>query len=152
MKLAKQALTAFALALLALSCRTGPQPRVNAGRPKVAPPPDSFFEMVKEPNRDAARLFYKKYIDVKGMPVVASREVADLALQRAYSIVTHLLAGRPDVLSKPWFQTACISLLSARTKTTLTCPNTGAAAIRNTRTNVCGALVADRQASARKTY
>ena len=29
--------------------------------------------------------------------VVASSEVADLALQRTYSIVTYLLAGRPDV-------------------------------------------------------
>jgi hypothetical protein len=42
--------------------------------------------------------FYKKYIDVKGMPVVAAGEVSDLALQRTYDIVTHLLAGRPDVL------------------------------------------------------
>src|SRR5207237_2818275 len=35
---------------------------------------------------------------VKGMPVVAAAEVADEALQRTYSIVTHLLAGRPDIL------------------------------------------------------
>jgi alpha-glucosidase len=31
------------------------------------------------------------------MPVVASSEVADLALQRTYDLVTHLLAGRADV-------------------------------------------------------
>jgi hypothetical protein len=37
-------------------------------------------------------------MDVKGMPVVASAEVADLALQRTYEIVTHMLAGRPDVV------------------------------------------------------
>ena len=61
-------------------------------------PPESFFERVREKDRDAARRFYKKYIDVKGMPVVASGEVADLALQRTYDIVTHMLAGRPDVL------------------------------------------------------
>jgi len=30
--------------------------------------------------------------------VAASGEVADLALQRTYDLVTHLLAGRPDVL------------------------------------------------------
>ena len=42
--------------------------------------------------------FYKKYIDVNGMPVAAAAEVADLALQRTYDIVTHMLAGRPDVL------------------------------------------------------
>jgi len=44
------------------------------------------------------RNFYKKYIDVKGMPVAAAGEVADLALQRTYEIVTHMLAGRPDIL------------------------------------------------------
>jgi hypothetical protein len=66
--------------------------------PRVTAPPESFFEKVREPDRQAARQFYKKYIDIKGMPVVASPEVADLALQRTYEIVTHLLAGRPDVL------------------------------------------------------
>ena len=53
---------------------------------------------VREKDRDAARAFYRKYLDVKGMPVVASAEVADLALQRTYEIVTHVLAGRPDVV------------------------------------------------------
>jgi hypothetical protein len=66
--------------------------------PQVTAPPESFFEKVREPDRQAARQFYKKYMDVKGMPVVASAEVADLALQRTYEIVTHMLAGRPDVL------------------------------------------------------
>ena len=32
------------------------------------------------------------------MPVVACGEVAELALQRAYDIVAHMLAGRPDLL------------------------------------------------------
>ncbi len=32
------------------------------------------------------------------MPVVAASEVADLALQRTYEIVTHMLAGRPDIV------------------------------------------------------
>jgi alpha-glucosidase len=66
--------------------------------PPVTPPPESFFEMVREADRDAARAFYKKYIDVKGMPVVAADVVADLALQRTYEIVTRMLAGRPDVV------------------------------------------------------
>jgi predicted metalloprotease with PDZ domain len=66
--------------------------------PAVTAPPDSFFDKVRERDRDAARAFYKKYIDVKGMPVVASAEVADEALQRTYYLVTHLLAGRPDIL------------------------------------------------------
>jgi hypothetical protein len=66
--------------------------------PQVTAPPESFFEKVREPDRQAARQFYKKYMDVKSMPVVASAEVANLALQRTYEIVTHMLAGRPDVL------------------------------------------------------
>ena len=66
--------------------------------PEVTAPPESFFEKVRERDRQAARQFYRKCIDIKGMPVVAAAEVADLALQRTYEIVTHMLAGRPDVL------------------------------------------------------
>lgn len=70
----------------------------GAESPPVTSPPDSFFQLVRERDRDVARQFYKKYMDVKGMPVAASAEVSDLALQRTYDLVTHLLAGRPDVL------------------------------------------------------
>jgi hypothetical protein len=66
--------------------------------PPVTAPPESFFATVRERDREASRQFYKKYIDVKGMAVVAAAEVADEALQRTYHIVTHLLAGRPDIL------------------------------------------------------
>lgn len=68
-------------------------------KPKVTAPPASFFSLVRTPDREVAKAFYKKYIDVKGMPVVASAVVSDLALQRTYWIVTHLLAGRPDVIA-----------------------------------------------------
>jgi hypothetical protein len=68
------------------------------GVPAVTAPPESFFEKVRPRDRDVARQFYKKYIDVKGLPAAASAEVADEALQRTYAIVTHLLAGRPDIL------------------------------------------------------
>jgi alpha-glucosidase len=66
--------------------------------PEVIAPPESFFQKVRERDRDAARKFYKKYVDVRGVPVVAAAEVADEALQRTHDLVTHLLAGRPDVL------------------------------------------------------
>jgi len=66
--------------------------------PPVTAPPEAFFELVSDRDRDVARQFYRKYIDVKGMPAVAAGEVADLALQRTHSIVTHLLAGRPDII------------------------------------------------------
>jgi hypothetical protein len=67
--------------------------------PPVTSPPESLFQLVRERDREVARKFYKKYINVKGMPVAAAGEVADLALQRTYDIVTHLLSGRPDVLN-----------------------------------------------------
>jgi hypothetical protein len=70
------------------------------GAPPVTAPPESFFDKFREADREAARKFYKKYIDVKGMPVAAAAEVADEALQRAYDIVTHILAGRPDILEE----------------------------------------------------
>ncbi len=66
--------------------------------PPVTAPTDAFFHLVDEEDREAARLFYGKQIDVLGMPVVASGQVADLALHRTYEIVTHMLAGRPDLL------------------------------------------------------
>jgi hypothetical protein len=69
-----------------------------ADAPAVTAPPESFFEKVRERDRDAARKFYKKYVDVKGLSVVAAAEVADEALRRTHEIVSHVLAGRPDVL------------------------------------------------------
>lgn len=67
-------------------------------RPPVLAPPASFFEMVDEKDREVARAFYKKHIDVNGMPVVSADVVDDLALQRTYEIVTRMLAGRPDIV------------------------------------------------------
>jgi hypothetical protein len=64
----------------------------------VSAPPDSFFQLVPERDRGTARNFYKKYIDVKGLPVAAGVEVTDAALQRTHWLVTHLLAGRADIL------------------------------------------------------
>ncbi|HEV3164968.1 MAG TPA: hypothetical protein VGZ22_13140, partial [Isosphaeraceae bacterium] len=80
------------------SVSSAQQSPVVQGVPPVTAPPESVFEKFEDSDRDVARLFYKKYIDVKGMAVIASAEVADEALQRTYDIVTHLLAGRPDIL------------------------------------------------------
>jgi hypothetical protein len=66
--------------------------------PAVVAPPERVFERFRDGDREVARGFYKKYIDVKGLAVVASQDVADEALQRTYWIVTHMLAGRPDIL------------------------------------------------------
>src|SRR5271166_1318273 len=67
--------------------------------PKVTAPPEAFFERYKSADREAARVFYKKHIDAKGLSIAAGADVADEALERTYHIVTHMLAGRPDVLA-----------------------------------------------------
>jgi alpha-glucosidase len=66
--------------------------------PAVTAPPESVFEKFRERDREAARQFYKKHIDVRGLPVLAGAEAADEALRRTWEIVTHMLAGRPDIL------------------------------------------------------
>jgi hypothetical protein len=78
----------------ALSSATCAQDRIVA----VTPPPESFFAKFRDRDREAARRFYKKHLDVKGISVAAAAEVADEALQRTYHIVTHMLAGRPNIL------------------------------------------------------
>jgi hypothetical protein len=97
MRSTRQMLMTIAVALI-LAGWAHAQPGAHRNAPQVTAPPDSFFEKVRPEYRDAARAFYKKYIDVDGMPVAAAAEVADLALQRTYEIVTHMLAGRPDVI------------------------------------------------------
>jgi hypothetical protein len=86
------------IALLLLLCATHDQSQRDVSLPQVTVPPDSFFERVRERDRDAARQFYQKHIDINGLPVVAAQAVDDLALQRTYEIVTHMLAGRPDIM------------------------------------------------------
>ncbi len=66
--------------------------------PKVTAPPTAFFERFRDRDREAARRFYKKHIDAGGLSIAAAGEVADEALERTYHIVTHMLAGRPDIL------------------------------------------------------
>jgi alpha-glucosidase len=67
--------------------------------PPVVAPTDGFFEKFRENDREAARAFYKKVVDVNGLTVAASGDVADEALRRTHEIVTHMLAGRPDILA-----------------------------------------------------
>ena len=98
MKSIKQLLVIVVLAALIQSTYLYAQSGIGIKYPPVTAPPDSFFEKVRERDRDVARQFYQKYIDIKSLSVVAATEVADLALQRTYEIVTHMLAGRPDML------------------------------------------------------
>src|SRR5262249_55230777 len=88
-----------------LAVATAQQPTDGGGTgdaggiaPAVTAPPEAFFEKVRERDREAARAFYKKYVAIQGLSVVAAAEVADEALERTHHLVTHLLAGRPDIL------------------------------------------------------
>jgi DUF1680 family protein len=76
----------------------GPVFGVRTVRLSLSEPPDEFFEKVRGRHREAARQFYKKYLDINGIPVVAAGEVADAALYRTHEIVSHMLAGRPDIV------------------------------------------------------
>jgi dienelactone hydrolase len=67
---------------------------------QITAPPAEFFQLVPERDRQAAREFYSKYLDVGGLPVVAADVVADEALLQTHTIVTHMLAGRPDILAE----------------------------------------------------
>ena len=103
MKLAKYIAALVALPFITSACRTqslSSSVAAHESVPSVTAPPESFFEQVPERDRDVAREFYKKYINVNGLPVAASADVSDKALQRVYEIVTHLLAGRPDILGE----------------------------------------------------
>jgi hypothetical protein len=71
---------------------------VGQKAPKVTAPPESFFERFREGDREAARVFYKKHVDAKGLSIAAGADVAHEALERTYHIVTHMLAGRRDIL------------------------------------------------------
>ena len=66
--------------------------------PTITTPPESVFARFRDRDRDVARQFYKKYLEIAGVPVLASADVADEALRRTHEIVTRLLAGRPDIV------------------------------------------------------
>lgn len=77
---------------------TKPADKPKEKEPTVTAPPVTFFEKYPERDRDAARKFYKKYLDVGGLSVVSADAVDDEALYRTRHIVTRMLAGRPDIL------------------------------------------------------
>lgn len=87
--------TSAVLLVIALAMPAFAQPK-NA--PKVTPPPAAFYERFKPNDREAARAFYKKHVDMNGLSIAAGADVADEALERTHHIVTHMLAGRTDVL------------------------------------------------------
>jgi hypothetical protein len=68
------------------------------GQTPVAAPSEALLARVEARNRDAVRAFNTKTVDIQGLPVLAAPSVADEALLRTRDIVSHVLAGRPDVV------------------------------------------------------
>lgn len=66
--------------------------------PRVTAPPESFFLGFRPADQEPARRFYRKHVDLKGLHIAAASVVDDAALVRTHFLVSHLLAGRADVL------------------------------------------------------
>ena len=64
----------------------------------IGTPPEAVFARFKPEDQAAARAFYAKHLDVGGVAILAAGSVDDEALRRTHLIVSHVLAGRPDVL------------------------------------------------------
>jgi len=105
----KYLVSVFVLIVVVTPLRAVSSASADQDRPAITVPPESFFELVAKRPRGRRgqgqatdlrgyRDFYKKYINVKGIPVVAAEVVADKALNRTYEIVTHMLAGRQDIV------------------------------------------------------
>src|SRR3712207_3518920 len=93
-------------AVVFLSCITASvalaqqqQQQQQQQQPAVTPVPERVFEKYPERDREAARAFYGKHVDVGGLSILAHASVADEALVRTHEIVGHMLAARPDVLA-----------------------------------------------------
>src|SRR5580658_3273673 len=94
----KYTVSSIVLTVAMLSgCATRTKPAVGTSLP-ITSPPATFFEGFPERDRDTARQFYKKHLALQGLSVAASAVKNEAALQRTYYIVSHMLAGRPDVL------------------------------------------------------
>jgi 6-phosphogluconolactonase (cycloisomerase 2 family) len=136
--------------VLVLACVAPAARGADEPRAAVAAPPESFFAIVRERDRDAARAFYRKYLDIDGMPVVAAAEVDDEALHRTRTIVGRMLAGRPDVL-KAMVDDRMYLIVIGKDQVYTTCPSIATTPTRRSRTNGCAGPAAGRPASARRT-
>ena len=104
-------LVAGGLVLGAVVSKAAAVPEAPATTIPISEPPESFFALVDEADREAARAFYRKYITVGGLPVVAAGEVADEAFGRTHEIVSRMLAGRPDVLRAMAFKSMYLIII-----------------------------------------
>src|SRR5688500_20119548 len=72
MRLASRLSLTILLVTLGVPAAAAAQAAARDVLPPVTKVPESFFALLREEDREVARRFYGKHIDVKGMPVVAS--------------------------------------------------------------------------------
>lgn len=71
---------------------------IQAQAPPITAPSEALLARVDAKDREAVRAFYQKTVTIQGLPVLAAGTVADEALLRTHEIVSHILAGRPDII------------------------------------------------------
>ncbi len=81
---------------LAVACATA--------APELAPAPRAVPQVTDVPKelRDRVKLdpFYRKYIEVDGLPILSSEKVSDAGLREAAFLIRNMLAKRPDVIKE----------------------------------------------------
>jgi hypothetical protein len=98
LRLCTQALLALALALTQVALAGEPaQPALEAApkpRPAVGEVPGELRERLKlDP-------FYKKHVDLEGLPILTSEKVTDAGLVEARYLIRQMLVERPDILKE----------------------------------------------------
>ena len=69
--------------------------------PDILPVEDRSGCLVTSPPADLGLdNFYRKYCSAQGIPIVASSEVDDLALQQAYYLINNILAPIPEIRNR----------------------------------------------------
>jgi hypothetical protein len=94
----KTAYIIFILTLFLLSCSYSEFNQELYSNPDLVPDEDcSGCVITKPPLELELDSFYTKYCDAKGIPIISSGEVDDLALKQAYYIISNMLIPIPDV-------------------------------------------------------
>ena len=96
---------------------TTPTTTVAVGGGEVGDPPNGQLDDPAEVTAPPAELgldpFYEKYVDLEGLPVIASARVADGALLQARRLISEMLADRRDVIATLAANRVRVSIMAA---------------------------------------
>jgi hypothetical protein len=82
-----------------------------AAQDRIGPPPPEL----------RLPAFYKKHLDVGGLPLLSSEKVSDAALFEAKTIIARMVSRRPDVLKAMVERKTCVAIM-AKTEVTTDIP------------------------------